>query len=358
MNPLVTITVPTRNRALTLRRSLETFLGQDYSPIEVIISDNGSTDGTEALCCDLERRDPRVRYVRHAENIGLHGNLNFCLASGEGEFLCIFHDHDDHDLTLISTYVAFLRAHPDVALVCSNWELINEEGRVLGIRDQDVPPVTPGMEFIERTIRAGRSAVGIPGAMIRRSAIGAARFVADAPVGFGDFPVWFEIAERWSVGHVDGRLWRWTQSNTSQSAGTVTSMATQYEDNIMRYCAAHLTRWPEHRDIVARWQASMRRYLFWALAYEMALYASSLDSSGRPTTVPSDGSATRYELMGYRLQPDEVREALTQFRSYRAGIGQYAVWLAITVLVRLNVTWPLAWGVRHHEWLRTVLRLS
>ena len=179
--PLVTICVPTRNRVASLKKSIQKILDQDYTPLEIIISDNASTDGTEAFCEELERSDHRVRYVRHPKNIGLHGNLNFCLGSGDGEFLCIFHDHDDHEANIVSTYVAFLCEHLDVGLVCSDWELIDEEGRSLGTRTHDVKPVTPGLEYIERATRSGRSSIGIPGAMIRREALGTVRFVDDAP---------------------------------------------------------------------------------------------------------------------------------------------------------------------------------
>lgn len=364
MNPLVSINVPTRNRVSSLEKSLRSILGQDYEPIEVIISDNGSNDGTEVLCRELERIDRRVRYVRQPRNIGLHGNINFCLGAGEGEFLCIFHDHDDHDRAIVTSYVAFLRDHPDVGLVCSDWDLIDEAGRFLGARDHHVEPVTPGLQFIERTIRSGRSTVGIPGAMIRRSALGHVRFIDGAPVGFGDFPVWFEIAETWNVGHVSGRLWSWTQSAQSQSARTVTSMSHDYYENLTRYCGAHATRWPEHREMVARWKSSITRYLFWALAYEAGLYfrtgpsTQGMLAATKPAADPGDPSATLFEILRYRLEPEEFQEAIALMRTYRTGSLQRAAFFVINTLIRTHCTWPLAWGSRHHARLRSVLGLS
>jgi hypothetical protein len=357
VNPLVTICVPTRNRVASLDKSISNILRQDYASIEVIISDNASSDGTEAFCRDLQRSDSRVTYVRHPRNIGLHGNLNFCLSAGAGEFLCNFHDHDHHHHAIVSTYVAFLLQHPDVGLVCSDWELIDEEGRCLGARDHDVEPVMLGLDYIERTIRSGRSSIGIPGAMIRRSALGSVRFVDSAPVGYGDFPIWFEIAEKWSVGHVSGRLWSWTQSAGSQSEGTVTSMTQQYYENMMQYCEAHLRRWPDHGETVARWKSSVRRFLFWALAYEVALYCRSKKMSGRVDPA-SSSLPTRYELMNYSLRPEELRDVLAQLWSYSAGVGQRLVALLMNVFIKLNVTWPLAWSAAHHAKLRGILGLG
>ena len=58
--PLVTLCVPTRNRASLLRESLPTILAQDHEPLEILISDNCSTDDTEDVCRRSRVFDPRV----------------------------------------------------------------------------------------------------------------------------------------------------------------------------------------------------------------------------------------------------------------------------------------------------------
>ena len=62
--PLVSIGLPTYNRATSLGRAVESALTQDYRNIELIVSDNASTDETETLCAEFCRRDSRVRYLR------------------------------------------------------------------------------------------------------------------------------------------------------------------------------------------------------------------------------------------------------------------------------------------------------
>lgn len=94
-NPLVSICVPTYNRAAWLRDGLKSICGQDYSPLEILISDNGSDDETEEVGREAARSDPRVRYVRHPENLGVYGNHNFCIEESRGELLSSFHDHDE-----------------------------------------------------------------------------------------------------------------------------------------------------------------------------------------------------------------------------------------------------------------------
>ena len=70
-DPLISICVPTRNRAASLRESMKTISGQDYERLEILISDNASEDGTPEAVRDLMRADDRIRYVRHERNIGL-----------------------------------------------------------------------------------------------------------------------------------------------------------------------------------------------------------------------------------------------------------------------------------------------
>jgi glycosyltransferase involved in cell wall biosynthesis len=351
--PLVSLCVPTRNRAAALNDALESICGQDYSPLDILISDNHSDDDTELVAREWMARDPRIRYVRHERNIGLHGNHNFCFDEARGDLICICHDHDRRDRHIVSEYVSFLAAHPRVGIVCTDWELIDDDDRQIGVRDHGVPAVTPGLEYIGQTMRAGRSSVGIPGAMVRRAALGESRFELDAPIGFGDFPVWFRVAETWDVGHIPKRLWSWRQNEVSHSARAIESIARDYDVNLGSYCDAHLMRWPEHGELVRRWRASIKRYLFWALCYEVALHFRD-----RGADRAADHERSLFEIMDYRLTPEQFESALSQMSRYRSGVTQRLAAAALRTLIAVRLTRPLGWASRHHAALRTVLGLK
>ena len=345
--------MPTRNRAASLRDSLKSISGQDYPAIEILVSDNASEDGTEQVCRELIRQDARIRYVRHERNLGLHGNHNFCLDESRGEFICIFHDHDTRDLRIVSEYVAFLGQHPAVGVVCSDWDLIDDDGRQIGVRDHKVSAVTRGLDYIEHTIRSGRTSIGIPGAMVRRAALGEARFEPDAPIGFGDFPLWCRVAERWDVGHIARRLWSWRQNSESHSARAIEVVAHDYHANLGWYCDEHLKRWPAHAALVARWRANIRHYLFWALAYEVALHFR-----GRTAAAAVDGNRSVFEIMDYRLTPEQFRSVLAQMRAYRTSAAEHLAYAGLRTLIALRLTWTVAWMSRHQAAIRTVLGLE
>jgi glycosyltransferase involved in cell wall biosynthesis len=352
--PLVSICIPTRNRGASLAACLESIRQQDYEPLEMLISDNGSTDATQAIAEAAAGGDARIRYLRHERNIGLHANHNACLDMARGEFVCFFHDHDERDPRLISEYVAWLQAHPEAGVVCSNWELIDGHGLVVGVRDHDMPSVTEGVEFIDRTIRSGRCSVGIPGAMIRRAALADIRFDPDAPIGFGDFPVWFRLAERSAIGHIHRRLWRWRQVPDAQSARPIASWVRDYDENLARYCDGHLRRWPQRAALVGRWKRLIRRYAFWALAFEVGLQCRTQRAGASPASRPPQTTA---ELLGYRLSPEAFGRALDQLAAYRTAPVEYLVAAAMRLLIRMRLTSPLTWATYHTVAFRRLLRL-
>ncbi len=350
--PLVSIGVPTYNRAPLLEQTLQSILAQEYPALEVVISDNGSTDGTEALCRAVAAGDPRVRYVRQPRNLGLHGNHNFLIEHTSGEYLCFFHDDDVYGPKLIAEAVAFLRDRPDVGLVGSDWDLIDDDGALLGTRAHPAPAVTPGLGYIERTTRTGRSSLGCTGTIARRVALGDVRFDEDGALGFGDFIVWFQVAERWAVGHIARPLWSYRLHRRSASRRTIESIAGDYDRTLSGYFDGHLRRWPAHAALVGHWRRHTRRYLFWALAYELALHYRKTSPSLTPLREP-----TIFEMAAYRLTDEELARVVRRLHDYRTGALQHVTFFVIRRLLQLHLTRPLAWIARYPSSVRAVLGL-
>lgn len=351
---LVSICLPTRNRATLLRESLKTICGQDYAPLEILISDDASNDETEQMCRSLAQKDPRIRYIRQPVALGLYPNHNFCINESRGEFLCLFHDDDQHHPQLVSESAAFLLRHPEVGIVCSDWDLLDDEGQMIGVRDHDVPDVVPGIEFISRTIRSGQSWIGCPGALIRRSALGPVRFREDGPTGFADFVVWFQIAERAAIGHIPRRLWRYRLHKQSLSRRTIESLTKDFDIHMGQYCDDYLVRWPERAALVGRWRKDIRRYLFWALAYELGLHFRRSEEMCRRTSA----KRSVFEITDYALTPEEIWSVRQQLRRYQTGPLQAVAFFILEALQELKLTRPLAWITRHAGSMRSVLGLK
>ena len=94
MDKLVTIGLPVRNGADRVEKTIEYLLAQTYKNIELIISDNDSTDETGRICEEISSKDRRIKYFRQPENIGFVKNCAFLLSKANGEYF-MWASHDD-----------------------------------------------------------------------------------------------------------------------------------------------------------------------------------------------------------------------------------------------------------------------
>jgi len=115
--PLVSIGIPTYERAELLARSLASALAQTHSPLEVVISDNGSQDGTENICRAAARRDARVRYLRSHHNRGSTANFNALFGACRGEYVMMLADDDWLDPDYVTACLRALQGDARSALV-------------------------------------------------------------------------------------------------------------------------------------------------------------------------------------------------------------------------------------------------
>lgn len=113
---LVSVGLPVRNGGQALRRALDSILSQDYKNLEVIISDNFSTDDTNSIALEYLRRDPRIRYHRQDKFITALENFRFVLDQARGEYF-IWAAHDDtRSAHYISSLLDAMRMDPEPIL--------------------------------------------------------------------------------------------------------------------------------------------------------------------------------------------------------------------------------------------------
>lgn len=91
---LLTIAVPTYNGSRTIVRSLESILPQLTPQVELLVCDNASTDGTDALVRDLATTNPQIHYFCNEANEGFDRNIDRCFQRAKGDFVWIIADDD------------------------------------------------------------------------------------------------------------------------------------------------------------------------------------------------------------------------------------------------------------------------
>ncbi len=124
----VTVGMPVWNAEQTVRSSIECILGQDYRDLELIISDNGSTDATPDILREYAAADPRVRLVLHEQNRGGSANFSCLPPLATGEYFKWQSGDDLLTPQMIGRAVQVLDAAPDVVLAYGKTTMIDEDG--------------------------------------------------------------------------------------------------------------------------------------------------------------------------------------------------------------------------------------
>jgi glycosyltransferase involved in cell wall biosynthesis len=168
--PCVSVVIPTYNRAPLLGRSLRSVLGQSYVDFEVIVVDDGSTDGTGGVVASFG--DPRVRYVALARNAGAGAARNVGIGLARGKFLA-FQDSDDEWLPskLAKQMSAFGRGPAGLGVVYSDMQRVWGDGSETYLA---APDVLPGRLVGGRARFYQVCDLGIQSAVIRREWLDAA----------------------------------------------------------------------------------------------------------------------------------------------------------------------------------------
>ncbi len=128
--PLVTVGIPTYNRSKGLQRTLQCILGQTYSNLEIIISDNCSTD-TEVLPLlnKYAALDDRIQFYVQKNNISIVPNFQFLLDKASGEYFMWAADDDFWDANFIEVCVKGIVANKDVVLCMTDLKIVGLDGK-------------------------------------------------------------------------------------------------------------------------------------------------------------------------------------------------------------------------------------
>lgn len=131
MSPAVSILLPAWNAERTLAVALRSLLNQTFGDFEVILLDDGSTDGTLQAARDMA--DPRVRIVSDGRRIGLARQLNRGIDLARGRYIARMDADDVCFPERLAKQVAFLEANPTVDLVGCRAVVFRDDGDVVGL---------------------------------------------------------------------------------------------------------------------------------------------------------------------------------------------------------------------------------
>jgi glycosyltransferase involved in cell wall biosynthesis len=218
-HPVVSVLVPVFNGEQFLAECLDSILAQDFFDYELLIADDGSTDGSIEIIERYAARDPRIRWWRNPANLGLTGNFNCCLRAARGEYIkYVLQDDLLLSPSALRQMVAALDAAPAVSLAASASHIIDEQSHMLESRRQFGPSaVWNGHEVILQCLEHATNLIGEPSlAMFRRQH--AARGFDARYAQLVDMEMWFHLLEQGRFAYLDEPLCAFRKHARQQTA--------------------------------------------------------------------------------------------------------------------------------------------
>ena len=202
----VSVLIPTYNSERYLEECLDSVLAQDFRDMEILISDNGSNDGTLEIIKKFAAYDNRIRWWQNAKNLGMVANHNILLHEAHGEYIKILHSDD----TLISPVsiarmAAVLADNPAVSLVGSACELIDSQSHALANDRLNIfsAGVWDGQRIIKSCFefQVAANYIGQPSLVMFRRSQALRGFLSDYDYLL-DLAMWFHLLEQGKFAHL------------------------------------------------------------------------------------------------------------------------------------------------------------
>ena len=125
--PIVSIIIPTFNRAGMIHRAIESIKLQTFNDWELIVVDDASTDSTEEIIQTYMRDDQRIRYIKHEKNQGGSAARNSGIKNSKGSYIALLDDDDRWYPEKLRLQYDYLQNYPETGLVYSGFCYVDYE---------------------------------------------------------------------------------------------------------------------------------------------------------------------------------------------------------------------------------------
>jgi glycosyltransferase involved in cell wall biosynthesis len=247
--PKVSVIVPIFNQAPYIRETVDSVLAQDHANTELVLSDDGSTDGTTAILREYAERDPeRVRVVASERNTGIAGAFNRALDAHSGEYIAWLGGDDVMLPGKLSRQVALLQSRPEVIGCCHDAEVFDSDSGTSYGRFTEVYNGRRGVREGGVELLLDPAYMMLPSTMmVRSAAVGALRFDPRIRVS-NDWLFDIGLFRRGRIAGIDDVLARYRRHR-----GNATSQTSDALEDALVVLAVAEARYPDlHRLIRLR----------------------------------------------------------------------------------------------------------
>jgi alpha-1,3-rhamnosyltransferase len=211
--PLVSIIIPSYNHKAYINQAVESVIQQTYQNIELIVIDDGSTDGSNELLKELAAVY-NFKYI-HRPNKGLIPTLNEALSLISGEYFAMLGSDDYYAANKTELQVDFFRENTETALCYGGVTYINADGQIK--KKGKTKHYRSGLVFnaILKT-----NFIPLPTVMLRTDAVKEAGGF-DERFFLEDYPLWLKITKRYPIGYIKENLTFYRLHNSNVSSNIV-----------------------------------------------------------------------------------------------------------------------------------------
>ncbi|MFH1790467.1 MAG: glycosyltransferase [Candidatus Omnitrophota bacterium] len=200
--PRVSIILPVANGEKYISASIDSVLAQEFGDYELLICDDGSSDGTVEIV--KSKNDKRIRLLLNKENMGLFGTLNRLLDESKGGYIRLWSNDDIMYPYCLKEETLFHERHPEIGFSYCMSDTIDGSGKAVMVKTKDNTP-----EIIRPDLAAqimfyyGSVTANISTVLLKREALLRAgwTFRADLKQA-GDFEMWARISRDYSIGFI------------------------------------------------------------------------------------------------------------------------------------------------------------
>ena len=210
--PKISVIIPAFNCERSLPETIRSVLKQDYADFEILVSDDGSTDGTGRVCRSFT--DPRIRYLR-GDNRGPSAARNRAIRASEGEYIALLDSDDKYLPGKLRAQVEYLDRHEEAGIVYTDGFVTYPHKESIVYGKDDTRPHR-GYVFDQLFMEYFMLTSSV---MIRRKCFDTAGLFNESLYRSEDYELFLRIAKDYPVGYIDRALMEYSKNRQDRLTG-------------------------------------------------------------------------------------------------------------------------------------------
>ena len=173
----VSIIMPAFNAKDTIGEAIESAINGTHQNIEILVIDDGSTDGTENTVTEMAQKDQRIKYYKNPTNLGAYQSRNLMMEAATGQFIAFLDSDDTWEPNKLEECLKMLRQHPEIKSVGHALRYLDKHGNKVGY----IPTYPTSQEELQEVQENGALPWVFPTALVLKR---------EALLGIGGFVDW------------------------------------------------------------------------------------------------------------------------------------------------------------------------